>query len=481
VPACAPKYGEEELFRLIQRWGGIQLPKGSTVSDARLVLTVERGPEAPQRIVLYAVKKDWNPGDGGIDANNASPPKHGEVWWNDVGFEEEAWGLPGVGFAARGHPDADTDVMALADATYRPGEDKVVLSSDELSSYATARIADNKPLLFLLKLSDYHEDFPGTLIDFYSGDYGSSHCVTRRPQLILEWASESEYGSIDQRVRLEYGRTTVIPQIGVRENAQCAVSFFPDPGYDLPTIEVREVGVDGTADASDWFGAAAPFTTKSGQLDLRISAARDRVFLGETFGAEMRETWVATAPPEEQSVLWTFIAPSGSEHEVEAAYAGDFRWRVAFVPDEIGPWYYHWRHRFIPEGFVSPVGRFDVVAGSLEAVTDQLSKLAADVDSAVQGDDPVVVEVLRERFYRLQRAAMLAQDPQNFHSEAGIAVRQLHNRIRGSLSGQPVPDPIPLVSSPAVFDKQRPESAGWVRAAKRAVRSAKRLSLQLLS
>ena len=104
-------------------------------------MTVERGPETPLRVMLYAVNKEWNPGGGGIEANNASPPKPGEVWWNDVGFEEKAWGLPGVGFAARGDPDADTDVMALADATYRPGEDKIVLRSDELSSYATARIA----------------------------------------------------------------------------------------------------------------------------------------------------------------------------------------------------------------------------------------------------------------------------------------------------------------------------------------------------
>ncbi len=219
-------------------------------------------------------------------------------------------------------------------------------------------------------------------------------------------------------MHLEYGRTHVIPQFDVRENAQCAVSFFPDPGYDLPTIEVREVGVAGESHETGWARVVGPFATKSSRLDLRISAARDRIFLGEMFSAEMRETWVATAPPEEQSVLWTFIAPSGSEHAVEAAYEGDFRWRVSFVPDEIGPWRYHWMHRFVPDGLKSPVGRFDVVAGSLEAVTDRLSMLATAVDSAARGDDPAVIEELRERFYR-GRASQSLEAPSPLHCRRG--------------------------------------------------------------
>jgi len=480
VPACPPKYGEEELFRIIQRWEGIRLPSGSTVLDARLVLTVERAPELPLRIMLYAMQKDWNPGGGGTERNNVSPPKRGEVWWNDVGFRERAWGLPGAGFAARGNPDADTDEVPLADATYRPGNEKVVLGSEELARYAKARIADGKPLLFLLKLSDYHEDIPGTEIDFYSGNYGSSHCVSQRPQLVLEWTSGAECGSRDERVRIEYGRTRVIPQIEVRENAQCAISFFPEAGYDVPTIEVREVGEAGRSDLTDWSTVGPLFVTEGGLLDLRITAARNRVSLGEAFHAELRDTWVATAPPEEQSVLWTFVAPSGSEQVAEASYKGDFRWAVAFVPDEIGPWRYHWRHRFISEGFNSPVGRFDVVAGNLEVVIDRLRRLAAEVEATAPGDDPDVIEVQRGRFYRLQRAALLLQDPRSFRSESGIALRQLHNRIRSSLSGRPVPDPIPLVSSPPAIG-ERPKRAGWVLAARRAIRRARRLAPKVLN
>ena len=41
----------------------------------------------------------------------------------------------------------------VAEASYGPGERQIVFRSDELATYATERIRDGQPLLFLLKLS----------------------------------------------------------------------------------------------------------------------------------------------------------------------------------------------------------------------------------------------------------------------------------------------------------------------------------------
>src|SRR5690606_26881097 len=51
----APAYGEHELFRVIQRWSGIELPPVTIVDRARLSLVVEKGPAHPVRVGLYAV------------------------------------------------------------------------------------------------------------------------------------------------------------------------------------------------------------------------------------------------------------------------------------------------------------------------------------------------------------------------------------------------------------------------------------------
>ena len=82
----APRYGELELFRVLYRWGDIELPPRSRVHDARLEIAVESGPPFPVDLFLYEVKKDWNPGQGGVNGDNVSPPARGEVWWGRCGL-----------------------------------------------------------------------------------------------------------------------------------------------------------------------------------------------------------------------------------------------------------------------------------------------------------------------------------------------------------------------------------------------------------
>ncbi len=64
--ARGPAFGEYELFRLVQRWDGMALPPAVHIHQARLRLGVEEGPPFSVTVYLYEVKKDWNPGGGGI-------------------------------------------------------------------------------------------------------------------------------------------------------------------------------------------------------------------------------------------------------------------------------------------------------------------------------------------------------------------------------------------------------------------------------
>ncbi len=79
-----PRFGEYEIFRVIHRWSELGLPRDARVRRASLTLHVEQSPARPVRLVLYEVKKDWNPGVGGLLRDNVSPPNPGEVWWGEL-------------------------------------------------------------------------------------------------------------------------------------------------------------------------------------------------------------------------------------------------------------------------------------------------------------------------------------------------------------------------------------------------------------
>ena len=433
-----PKYGEVELFRVLQRWEGIALPADVELGACRLVIRVEEGPPRPVRLLVYAVARDWNPGSGGVDGNNVSVPNTGEVWWGDSAHGQAPWGHPGVGFASDSHPEADTGAHALAEADWSPGEDRIVFQAGALTRYADERIRQGQPLLLVLKLTDVLEDIPGCFFNLYSGEHGDSRNTVRRPRLELEWRSPAEVESLAHDVFLEYGRVCELPKQRAGSGSWMA-SFEAEHGYAAPAIQVRE----GTGDAGGpWRTALLPFEPEGDWIQVRLLAMPDPVELGDPFEAELADTWILTGPPERQSVSWFLESPSGVSHRIEAEYLGRYRWRVRFVPDELGTWRYHWTQGFLPERYLSATGRFCVWGGSFEQVMHHLERLEA----ALEGASREVRDWLRPRLLGLERAGMRLLTPDELRGASGEAFRAAIRRVRSGLWAKPVPETIPMES-----------------------------------
>jgi hypothetical protein len=433
------RYGEYELFRVLQRWDRVELPAASRVSRAALQVAVESGPAFPVRVMLYEVKHDWDPGGGGVAGDSVSPPAPGEVWWNERAHGEQPWGLPAAGWAAD-DPQADTATMPLAECRYLPGATELLFESETLTRYAARRLADGRPLLFLLKLADYHEDLSGSRLRLWSAEHGDSMNPARRPRLTLEWASPRERSTVRQPVFLEYGRHWTTPRIDLAGAVDAAATFVPAEGSPPATVLLRTGGeVPGPWSAEDRMPADG-----ASWLEARILAARNPCYLGETFSSEIRDSWIRSAPPAEQVVPWTFIAPSGRRHELVATYLGDHRYGVEFRPDEIGPWSYSWSHRFDRTEVRSATGRFDVIGGDL----DRLRLALDDLEAALGASDAESRDAQREwwmtRFARLERAAMAAITPEEHRGTVGAELHARLDRLRGLLDEAP-PETIPLV------------------------------------
>jgi hypothetical protein len=331
--------------------------------------------------------------------------------------------------------------MPLAQAIYGPGDPQIVFDSPELADYVTERTRNEQPLLFLLKLSDFQEDLPGSVIAFWSGNQGDSRNAARRPALALSWRSAAELQSIEKRILLEYGRTLDLPRIDTAAAKAIAWSFESEADSLAPTLEVRA----GKGERVwNWTRMASTITAPGDWAELRLLAVRDPLALGESFVSRLADTWVVTAAPEEQEVAWLFRSPTGVEHRVRAEYEGNYRWVVNFIPDELGPWRYHWNHRFTPKGFDSAWGAFDVVLAGRANGRAQLRRFLEELKTL---DPPADAETQARwmiRFTRLERAVLLFETPESFNSAQSSALRELLNEIRGQL-GEPVPDSIPLL------------------------------------
>ncbi len=432
-----PRYGEVELFRVLHRWDGITLPVDFELHSCRMTVRVEEGPERPLRLLIYPVRRDWNPGRGGEHENNVSVPKPGEVWWREASHGQEAWGLPGAGCASDADPAADTGAHALAAAVWRPGQSDIVFESPSLARYAAERIQEGKPILLLVKLTDAQEDTPGCFFNLYSGEHGDSRNVARRPSLALEWSSPSEVESVTHQVLLEHGRVCELPRQPAG-GGSWAATFEAEAGADAPAIQVCE----GTGnDAGSWRRATFPFEPSGEWFQLRLLAMPDPLELGDVFEAELADTWILTGPAERQTVPWQFESPSGAVHRVEAEYLGRYRWRVRFAPDEPGTWRFHWTQSFLPEPYRSAPGEFGVWASSLDAVLRHLTGL--EEAAAAEGLDP---SALYLRLYALERAGMRLLSPAEFRGEPGEKLRAAIRSVRERLWGKQMPDPIPMHS-----------------------------------
>lgn len=437
-----PKFGEFELFRTIQRWEGIQLPPRSIVAGARLRLGVESGPSDSVEVYLYAIRGAWGPGSGGTLGDNASPPKTGEVWWRDRRFRERSWGLPGVGYASDADSLADTGVMPLARTVYAPGDTTLVLSSERLADYCTERIGKSAPLQFLLKVSDYQEDLPGSVITVYSGDYGDSRNERRRPRLTLEWTSPAVVANRQQPIALERGRVYQLADSIPVRGRFVALSFSRDRGSLTPTIEVRG---SRSGRLSAWKKAKLPFDTDWDWFQVRVVASPDPVLMGSQFRSELRNTWVQTAPPERQRVPVSFLSPGGRKFTIDATYQGDYRWAVDFVPRVPGTWQYTWTDHFTRKTRKGPVETFDVIPSDRADVLAALRSLADSLSSLPKAPEGRSKRDLLVAFSHLERAAMAVQTATSFRSDSFAPFRATMDSIRDVLGGEPVPDSIPLV------------------------------------
>ncbi len=433
-----PRFGETELFRTLQRWDAVTLPTEAQVLEASLVMEVEDGPARPLDVLLYSVNPDWNPGQGGTQRDNTSPPRAGEVWWNEIAHDELSWGMPGVGFASDQHPRADTPAMALAEAPWVPDQRQLRFESDALRAYTQEQTRRGKPLRFLVKLSDALEDDAGALLYLYTANHGDVRNSSRRPILSLAWAAPSARARQEHRVHLEAGRVATFPRIELNGETTLAVSFEATGASGRPTLQVR--GGRGES-ISKWISAEHPVELPGRGWDwaeVRILAVRDPIELGSTFETSLHDTWVRTAAPQEQRVVFVFEAPRGERFEVLADYRGDYTWQVSFTPDEIGRWRYRFHESFLKEPYDSEEGVFDTVVLDRANARRQLSALADRLrENAGATDD--APSPWAESFWRLERAAMQLETPESFASPSGRELFDVLTEVRTILSNRKVP------------------------------------------
>ncbi len=433
-------YGEHELFRVLHRWDGVELPERARVLGATLTLGVEAGPPVPLRLHLYRVRRDWNPGGGGRLCDNVSPPADDEVWWNEAAHGSASWGLPGVGHAAGASPEADTDAEPLAEARFTPGDEALTFASPEFAAYCQEAIGAQEPLRLLIKLSDVQEDVPGALLTLYGADQGDDRTLDRRPHLTLDWDAPGQLLA-SRPLRLEHGRTVELAPVAVPSGGWVFLEFVPDVGSGPLCMELR--GEDGA-----WGLIEHPVRYAGPALTARARALINPVVWGRSFQARFRDTWVRSAPAEQQRVPFRFTSPTGVEHEVLAAFEGDATWRASFTPDEVGPWRYMWTHELAETPYESSEGAFDVVVEDRTQAMEALRALSRRAQELPVRSRPVGGRRLLVAFSRLERAIMALETPESWRSPGFAPVAELMDATRKSLWGQTVPDELPMEPCP---------------------------------
>jgi hypothetical protein len=440
------RWGEYELFRVLYRWGDLGLPRDAEVTSATIRIFVEKPSfnEEPVTVMLYEVNKPYDAGEGGVERNNISPPKQGEVWWGELAHREKPWGLPGAGFASDVHPDADTRAQALAETVLKPGDTEIVFESDALAEYATYAARRSRPLYLLLKLSDQDEDVRGTAVHLWSGNVGLHGNPLRRPQLILDWVSHIPHASVEYPIHLEHGRSAELRPLKAPGTSRYIVSFQPDEGSEWPRIEAR------SRPDEEWRLASAGALAGRDGLSVRLSATHNAVARGQAFEGSFRDTWVTSAAPEEQEVQFTFVAPSGDVHRTLAQYQGDFTWKVSFPPDELGRWRYWYEHQ-LDEGFRGADGVFDVLPGDRAAIAQQLRDLAQAIRDRNYQDPRIAVHKFGPEFWALERAALASMTPEEWAGGPGQEMDKLIVSVRNLMDVKEVP----------AQQRMRPAKLGW--------------------
>jgi len=415
------KYGEYELFRALQRWAGLPLADTARVEHVELKVGVRPDERKFSRsVLLYALRRDWNPGAGGTARDNLTPPAPGEVWWNDARFGEEPWGLPGASSSE------DLDPAPLAECTLASDADGLTFATPRLTRYVAEQVAQKAPLLFMLKLQDRQEDIPGSIISIWSASEGDDRTPGRKPRLAIRWSMPGETLA-EEPVLVEPGRSRVF-----LTGEADMVSF--DSHADEPVeLAARTSG-------GEW-RLLEDGRLRSGETELRVRAVSNATALETLFQASFRDTWVRTAPPEDQDVVCLFESPTGRRLEVLARYDGDFRWVIELTPDEVGRWRYRWSHQLQEEGFQAREGTFDVVLDGVDGAIQALRWFQGEVIAATF-DDREDYARLMVRFAKLERAAMATLTSEDFRGDVGARLIEAIRAVRAAFG--PFPESLPM-------------------------------------
>lgn len=452
--ARSPAFGEYELFRNLQRWDELALPTNAAIVAAELMLSLESGPPYPVDVAVYAVRKDWDPGGGGVNGDNNSPPAPGEVWWLDAEYGVTPWTSAGAGYASDVDPRADTYGQPLALVRYEPGQTNLLFTSASLAHYVEDRVQQSKPLLLLYKLTDPYEDSIGSVFEVWSANVGIAGS-DRRPRLTLRWQAPRGTTTIRRRIALEPGRSIVVTDLDGRPGEFLAASFADarDEGNGAcgqdAFVEYREGD-------RDWRPLERPSMLTSNEFDLRITAATRPVALGDSIDLELRDTWIPVGSPDEHTVRWSVRRPDGREQQIESTHAGDYTWKLRVPADVPGRWSFRWQHELSGKPSSGEWHTIDVVARELEGVILSLKQLASAIDESGAAPRSRAMLPFELAFMRLERAAAerLAAGASTAAQEDEI--RNIIKLLRVSLSGRDVPDafvPAPIRSREAERDE----------------------------
>lgn len=433
-----PAFGEYELFRNLQRWDDLAMPTNASIDRAEIRLSVESGPPYPVDIAVYAVRKDWNPGAGGVNRDNNSPPARGEVWWLDAKFGVTPWAGAGAGYASDSDPRADTYGQPLALARYQPGQTSLSFTSPALARYIETRVRQSNPLLFLYKLTDPYEDSVGSVLEIWSANVGVAGS-DRRPQLTLEWHAPRGTAAFRQAIVLEPGRSLVFAGLSGVAGESVAAGFTNEHEYHEDAcgqdafVEFREAG-------GAWRPLDRPSRLSSDTFDLRVTAATRPVALGGSIDLSLRDTWIPVGAPDEHSVHWTVRRPDGREQHIESSHSGDFTWQLRVPADVPGRWSFRWQHELSGKVTTSEWHAIDVVAREPAGVIASLKDLERAIEAAGAAPRSYAMLPFEVSFMRLERAAAGQLASGSATVTDATEIRRLIRVLRESISGREVPD-----------------------------------------
>lgn len=386
--------GEFELKRSLVRWILPKLPRETRVVTVRATFWVEAletssplataGEGILLHVFAYPTASPWNEGRGGVRNDDFSAPAPTEATWMEARSGELGWPMPGaLALAENARSGYAASPVALGLVTR--GDTTVTFEGAPLASYVQNSLSAGS-IDLLLKLEDSEEDRWGTEIALLTSNFGTDLDVpSRRPSLELVLDVPGPPQSVETEFVLEPGMEHILP--GVRRVGPGPVIFDVEvseqPGEIPPTLLVR--GGDSEASASAWTPLADGRIAEWSWWQAKLVTGGPLVTPGDTFSLDLHATWVSPGPRTAQVPELALVSPSGETHFVNGADGPDLRYRMTFVPEELGLWRYGWSFRpteHHPVGSQVGQGTFFVGLNGDTGDSAALSFLAAAVGRA---------------------------------------------------------------------------------------------------